>query len=33
MSMIGDRLPAGLQLDHSASMSYPLWLRTRDDRS
>ena len=33
MSMIGDRLPAGLQLDHSTSMSYPLWLRTRDDRS
>jgi hypothetical protein len=33
MSMISDRLPAGLHLDHSASMSYPLWLRTRHDRS
>jgi hypothetical protein len=33
LTMIDDRLPAGLQLDRSASMSYQHWLRTRHDRS
>ncbi len=33
MTIVGDRLPAGLQLDHGASMSYSYWLRTRHDRS